>query len=369
MQIKKLLVTGEEGFLYRYHFLVEAISQYVKQVETLPSGNFSNLRVIESLISLIYRITYKISLSTADRLFQKNKRAFIAKSRQTEAKIKQLGYKPDLVLHIFSKYCPIWDNNLDIPYAMYLDYTMALAIENWSPWAPFLNDKEREDWLECERQAYQKATHLFTMSEQGKTSLKEDYDVPEEKITVVGSAGNFQFPYEGKKTFGSQQILFNGSDFERKGGDLVLKAFPKVREALPNSQLVIIGKKILTSEPGIINPGRISSRDEMRELFLNSDLVVAPSRCEPFQEFLLEALNYGVPCLVSDKDGMPEIIDDQVDGIVIREMDAEVFANKIIELLSDSSKLISMSKQARKKIKYQLNWNKIAVKMLQKLAS
>ena len=90
-----------------------------------------------------------------------------------------------------------------------------------------------------------------------------------------------------------------------------------MKKALPEAKLVIIGRKLTIHEDGIDNPGRISSLTEMRDLFLKTDLVVAPSRCEPFQEFLLEAMNYGVPCIVSDSDGMPEIIDNGVNGIVI----------------------------------------------------
>jgi glycogen synthase len=366
MAIKNVLITGEEGFLYRYRFLFEAMSKQVDKLQTLPGGDLYDSTSIQPLIKLINRVMYQISISTADRIFHKNPKAFIAKSRQTEAKISQLDYKPDLILHVFGMYCPVWDNQ-DISYSMYLDYTMALAIKNWSEWVPFKNTKEREDWLACERQAFQRACHLFTMSKITKNSLIEDYGIKPEKISVVGCSGNFNAPFDGEKTFGNQQILFNGSDFERKGGPLLLAAFKKVKQALPNSKLVIIGKKLRIQEDGVINLGKIASRAAVRDLFLETDLVAAPSYCDPFPAFLIEALNYGIPCLVPNKDGMPEIVDDGIDGIVVREMAPEVIADKIIEVLSDTSKLSSMSQQARHKIRTKLNWNDIASSMLHSL--
>lgn len=206
------------------------------------------------------------------------------------------------------------------------------------------------------------------MSNVVKKSLIEDYGIPGEKITVVGASGNYTEPYQGEKSFGTKQILFNGSDFERKGGDLLLAAFKQVKQAIPDAKLVIIGKNLSTNQDGVENPGIIRSAEAMRELFLTSDLVVAPAYCDPFPVFLMEAMNYGVPCIVTDKDGMPEIVDNHVNGVVIHEPTAEILAQRIITLLTNPALLNQMSGQARDKMKNKLNWDKIAAKIIQVLS-
>jgi len=247
---------------------------------------------------------------------------------------------------------------------MYLDYTMALAKQNWADWAPFASPQTYQRWLACEQRTYQRANHVFCMSQLVKTSLVEDYSVPADKITVVGSSGNFEQLYDGDKSFGSQQILFNGSDFFRKGGDRVLAAFTQVRVALPDATLVVIGAKLAEVPPGVINPGAVDA-DTLRELFLSSDLVVAPGRCDPFPTFLMEAMNYGVPCIVSAQDGMPEIVDDGVNGRVLAQPNPDNLAREMIALLSQPAQLRAFSNQARQKISTQLNWPKIAQTMAQ----
>ena len=217
--------------------------------------------------------------------------------------------------------------------------------------------------MECERHAYERAYHIFTFNKVARNSLIADYNIQPDKISVVGSAGNFKESYEGEKTFGSQQILFNGSDFERKGGNLVLAAFKQVKQVIPNAKLVIIGRKILIEESGIINLGNISA-SELRKLFLNTDLVVAPAYCDPFPAFLLEAMNYGVPCVVTNKDGMPEIVEDQVDGIVISEIEKNILAEQIINLLLNPTLLESFSQAARWKLRTKYKWDNIANRML-----
>lgn len=363
MEIKKVVITGDPEIVYRRQFLFEAMSPYIEHLEVLSRH--------ESLVTKTKAFSYKVTrvISTNRKLgsFHKSKEAFIIKSRQVERKIRQLDYNPDLVFHLHGMWSPFWDKS-DIPYTMLLDYTMSLAEKNWLPWAPFINQKERNFWIDCERQAYERAYHIFPMSDVVKFSLIENYGIAPQKITVIGSSGNFKEPYEGEKLFGSKQILFNGSDFERKGGDLVLAAFKQVKQVIPEAKLVIIGKKLASCEDGIQNPGSISSSDT-RSLFLKTDLVVAPAYCEPFGLFLVEAMNYGVPCIVSANGGMPEIVDDEVNGVVIDLPTSNLLAAQIIRLLSNISLLEAMSIKAREKVRAKFNWTNIAENIFHTLSN
>ncbi|MFB2834783.1 glycosyltransferase family 4 protein [Floridanema evergladense] len=364
MELKKILVTGDAFFINRHQPLFTAMSPHLEQLDYLAQGSLEQTKRGQKIKKLLP----KFLLKPAEKLLRKNQQTFVKKSLETEQKIRELEYHPNLVFHIFALYCPFWEN-FDIPYVMLLDYNMALAAKNWPAWSPFSNQKELNFWLDCERKAYEKAHHLFPMSNVVKKSLIEDYGIPGEKITVVGASGNYTEPYQGKKSFGSKQILFNGSDFERKGGDLLLAAFKQVKQAISDAKLVIIGKNLSINQEGVENPGIIRSAEAMRELFLTSDLVVAPAYCDPFPVFLMEAMNYGVPCIVTDKDGMPEIVDNDINGVVIHEPTPEILADRIINLLTNPALLNQMSGQARDKMKNKLNWDKIAANIIQVLSA
>jgi|GEM_PF-1004786 len=368
MKINRILVTGDDAWIGRHHGLFDCLSQRVTHLDYLPisevyRGGF--LKIVSFLQSILYRIVSKFSVNAAERIFRKNKQAFITKTKQTELKISHLAEHPDLVFHVFAAYSPFWEKS-SIPYVMYLDYTMVLAVKNWTDWAPFTNKRQLLDWQECEDRVYQRASHLFTFNNVTYNSLVLDYRVDPQKITIIGSAGNIKYHAE-EKQFGNQQILFNASDFKRKGGDLVLSAFQQVKKALPNAKLVIIGKKIPNLPPEVINPGKISSREKLHEIFLQTDIVLAPSYCDPFPTFVLEAMSYGIPCIVTDRDGMPEIVDHQVNGIVISEINPNVLASEVIGLLTDIPLLSSFSQAAKYKIDTKFNWNKIANKVLDTL--
>lgn len=365
MKIQQMVVTGDQMFLGRYRSLFETLSLHCERLEYLSGDEPYNFPPLNQGIKILNKFLYLISPVQAGKR-QKNEQAFITKSKRLERRIQQLEYKPDFVLHIFSMYSPFWEQ-FGIPYGMYLDYTMSLVQRNWQPWAPFATAQEFQAWITCERLAYERSHCLFTMSNVVKSSLIQDYGIQPEKISVVGSFANRHTVYEGEKPFGSKQILFNGAEFERKGGDLILAAFKHVKSVLPEAKLVIIGQKLAIEQDGVDNPGRIGSLEEMRQLFLQTDLVVAPGRCDPFPSFVIEAMNYGVPCIVSANDGMPEIVDDGVNGIVANPLTPELIAEKIIYLLTDISMLTEMSQQARQKVKTQLNRKEVAEKIMQVL--
>jgi glycogen synthase len=246
-------------------------------------------------------------------------------------------------------YCPFWARP-SIPYAMLLDYTEALANRNWRDWAPFATEASLRARLLCEKRAYHNAVHLFPFGNGTRRSLIEDYGVDPAKITVIGSSGHFAEPYSDHRAFGSKRILFycgDGPDFYRKGGDRVLAAFRMVRQQIPDAKLAVVGMSSEIADPGVENHGYVSSPQKMRELFLSSDLVVAPARCDPFPTFLIEAMNFGVPCVTSDVDGMPEIVAHETTGLVISNLSGPQLAAGIVRLLNDPQRLLAMSRSGQ----------------------
>lgn len=360
MSIQRLLVTSKSEFLQRHRPLFEAMAQQFDHLDYLPIIDLPPRPLWQEKLNRksqrLWQTLRRTPSTYVDPL--KTARVFIERSRHTERQIHHQLVQPDQVFHVFGMSSPFW-NASSTPYAMYLDYTMALAKRNWLDWAPFAHAGAYRNWRSCEQRTYNRANHLFCMSQVVKHSLITDYNIPAEKITVVGSSGNFEQVYEGKKTFETRQILFNGSDFLRKGGDRVLAAFQQVRAMEPNATLVVIGAELPEKPEGVINPGQVNS-ETLKKLFLTSDLVVAPGRCDPFPTFLMEAMNYGVPCIVTAQDGMPEIVDHGINGIVLSQPTPDSLAGEISHLFNHPLQLQSMSEQARHKIKTRLNWNTIA---------
>jgi glycogen synthase len=362
MKSKRILVSGETVFINRYRALFEAIDLQVEQLSYLYNDKVFKISLLNKLAKAPSKLISILSPQHADSS-RSTAKGFIERSRRAERRIGKLKEKPDFVLQLFGMYSPFWDD-LTIPYAMYLDYTAALAQRGLPH-----TQQELSEWNSCERLMYERACHLFPMSQLVKSSLIHDYGISPDKITVVGSFANHHSLYTGEKEFGTKKILFNGSDFQRKGGDLVLESFEQIRKVMPEATLFFLGKKLEHPPDGVINPGNINSLEEMRQLFLEADLVLSPARCDPFPSFVIEGMNYGVPAIVSGNDGMPEIVDDGINGLVVNPLTSESIAQKVIDLLGSPSTLTSMSHEARKKVNTHLNYDVVANKIIRVLSA
>jgi glycosyltransferase involved in cell wall biosynthesis len=350
-----VLVTGTSLFLRRHGHIFQALAPHFAHLDYLPARDVSHFhRAAYKLGSILCQRAPRRVNSALERLAAMHPwdaRVFIARSLQLESQIASLPNVPDLILHVFGMYCPFWARP-SVPYAMLLDYTEALANRNWRDWAPFATEASLRARLLCERRAYHNAVHLFPFGNGTRRSLIEDYGVDPAKITVIGSSGHFADPYPDHQPFGSKRILFycgDGPDFYRKGGDRVLAAFRIVRQQIPDAKLAIVGMSSEIADPGVVNHGYVSSPEKMRELFLSSDLVLAPARCDPFPTFLIEAMNFGVPCVTSDADGMPEIVAHELTGLVISNVSAPDLAVEVVRLLNDTQRLVEMSRRARER--------------------
>jgi glycogen synthase len=362
----ELVITGRKHFLDRYEGFSNALSIHFDGIQVLPTGKVLNLHPMSISARLAHSTYFERFFGPFMSYDANHPRGYVLRSRQTEKKIRSLRLKPDFVIHLFSLFGPFWDE-FNIPYAMYLDHTMALGRENWPLWAPFRSERDYERWIACEKRSYDRSQLIFTMGHNCKNSLVHDYNIPAEKIHVVGSSGNFRSFSTAQKAFGTQQILFQGSEFERKGGDLLLQAFRFIRASIPSATLVIIGSTLTIEEPGVKSLGYISSAREVENLFLTSDLVIAPARCDPFTAFVIEAMNYGVPCIVTRRSGISEIISNRENGIIIDSLDPAEIAAEAVKLLTHPADLERISSEGKKIIRTNLNWEVIADKVARQI--
>ncbi len=69
----------------------------------------------------------------------------------------------------------------------------------------------------------------------------------------------------------------------------------------------------------------------------NADLLVLPSNNEPFGRVLLEAMNIGTPVIGTKSGGIPEIIEDGINGLLVDYGDIEALKISIIKILKNNS--------------------------------
>lgn len=154
-----------------------------------------------------------------------------------------------------------------------------------------------------------------------------------------------------------------------KGHERLLEALALVRRDLPEVQLVLAGES-LDSAPdghgtyhdylvrranalGITNavsfPGFVP-REDMPAFYGALDLVVHPAPEEPFGLAVVEAMASGRPVIASDRGGTPEIIRDDIDGLLVPVDSAEAIAASMRRVLTNADLSTRLARAARERV-------------------
>jgi glycosyltransferase involved in cell wall biosynthesis len=250
------------------------------------------------------------------------------------------------------------------PYALYTDNTMALT-QRLAPASAPLSAHAAAEWMRFEAEVCRSAAAVFTLSEYARTSVIADYGCSPESVVAVGAGANQLLGSLGDPHRGEPRALFIGMDFARKGGLVLLEAWPMVRARVPEAELVIAGP----AEPprhelplGIRWMGRMD-RAGLAELYRSASVFVLPSLFEPYGLVLLEAMGYGLPCIGTKVCAIPEIIEDGVTGRLVPRSEAEPLAGALTELLADPETADRMGRAAHAHVLGAGTWDHVAARV------
>jgi glycosyltransferase involved in cell wall biosynthesis len=138
-------------------------------------------------------------------------------------------------------------------------------------------------------------------------------------------------------------ILFVGGDYFRKGIHRLLRAMPKVLEKIPDARLMVIG-----NDYGYVKAfARFLARGlpvefvyglpraELYKAYSKAKAFVMPSEIEAIPLVSSEATMAGVPPILSDAGGNPEIVLDGKTGFIVSLDNYDLLAGRIVQCLTD----------------------------------
>ncbi|MGH2635731.1 MAG: glycosyltransferase family 4 protein [Actinomycetota bacterium] len=149
-------------------------------------------------------------------------------------------------------------------------------------------------------------------------------------------------------------VLFVGALEAVKGVDVLLEAWPAVRMAVPSCRLTIAGEGSMAGtvrswaaeEPGVLVAGAVP-REDVRRLIDAATLIVLPSRSEGLGRVVLEAFGRARPVVASRVGGIPELVVDGANGLLVPPGDRMALAGAIVRLLEDREIASTMGARAR----------------------
>jgi N-acetyl-alpha-D-glucosaminyl L-malate synthase BshA len=133
----------------------------------------------------------------------------------------------------------------------------------------------------------------------------------------------------------------------------VVRVFARVRRAMP-ATLLMVGDgpdrpdaEKEAEELGVTADVRFLGRfDTVETLLQATDLFLLPSQTESFGLAALEAMACGAPVVASRAGGLPEVVDDGVNGILEPVGSVEAMGRRAVELLRDPARYQTMREAA-----------------------
>ena len=197
--------------------------------------------------------------------------------------------------------------------------------------------------------------HFVAVSRRAALELREYYNVPEHRISVIPNGidpqrfkpdpvsrrrirSEFGFPLDAKV------LLFVGHEFERKGLAHVIAALDRLPEDV---RLLVVGSDLQAPYQKLFKGERhrlvfASERLDMPALYSAADAFVLPSQYETFALVGMEAMACGLPVFATRVGGIEDYLEDGVNGFAIQADGADIAA-KISAVLHDPMTMAALS--------------------------
>ena len=145
-----------------------------------------------------------------------------------------------------------------------------------------------------------------------------------------------------------------------KGVTYLVNAMARVAEKYPKSLLVLVGKgddkgeeevhlRKQVEHVGLADKVRfLGWRSDVDEIMGCFDIFVLPSLNEGMGRVLVEAMAAGLPIVASRVGGIPDLVKDGQNGLLVPAADAPALAKAISDLLADKEKRNRMGKAGKK---------------------
>jgi glycosyltransferase involved in cell wall biosynthesis len=188
----------------------------------------------------------------------------------------------------------------------------------------------------------------------------------ESKIKVLYNAVNI--PTENKYQTNSNEIIFLGMLIERKGINDFLKSISYIKDKIPSDiKIKLYGAdKYNNIESKIDDYGLTSivnycgwlKNQEKSECFSKAMMNILPSYSEGLPMTVLETMSYGIPNISTFVAGVPEAIENNHDGILIKPGDIKELSKSILMLIKNPELRCEYSKNSYNHVKDQFSVEK-----------
>jgi len=235
----------------------------------------------------------------------------------------------------------------------------------------------RKNLVSC--YVFRKIANIYMAVSHPIRSLLINLGIPEYNIRIVPNCVDTKKFRPRKESKAENLLLFVGRLQPKKGLHILLKSLEYVTTPV---KLMIIGpvsafcpeyynetsaliKKVNEKTIHKVIYLGVQKREELINLYQKATIFVCPSLSEPFGIVNLEALACETPVIASNVGGIPEVVKDQVNGLLVPSNDFIRLADSIQYLLDNEDIRRTFGRNGRKWVEEHFSMEVVAEKLRQ----
>jgi glycosyltransferase involved in cell wall biosynthesis len=355
---------------------------YIAQSLINQSFHVKHLGPLKEPVStqVIYKLKRRYCELFHKKNYQKDADPLTLKSYASQIAKKLKSMRSDIVFSATAS--PIAYLECEQPIVFWTDATFA-NLRDFYPLYSNLHEDVVKDWQRMEELALQKCKLAIYSSDWAANSAIRDYQADPSKVKVVpfganlDSSLNFNDIKEFIHARPSERckLLFLGTDWHRKGGDIAFKVTKKLNRLGLKTELTVVGCNPIVEESlpdyvkclGFISKSTVEGKEKICQLIAESHFLILPSKAECYGIVFCEANSLGTPCLSTNVGGIPTIIKNNINGQLFP-VDAFVdrYCDYITNLFANYSDYKKLAFSTFDEYKERLNW-KVAGQTIKEL--
>lgn len=257
----------------------------------------------------------------------------------------------------------------DIPIVLVEDATYG-QLMNYYPAYSNLLKRSAYELHALEHRALKKADLVVTSSEWNARSVIEEYQVDAQKVRIQPLGANFSTPPPHELVWRRErssdcQLLFVGTNWERKGGEIAFKTLLALHEMGIRAQLIVCGctppdrfsHECMKVIP-FLNKNDEKQLKELEDLYLASDFLLLPTRGDCTPIVFSEANAYGLPVITTNTGGVSGVMTEGENGCMLPyDARGAEYAKVIARLYQDEQRYAALVRSSRAVFDDRLNWD------------
>ncbi len=230
---------------------------------------------------------------------------------------------------------------------------------------------QSKGWVyQVEKRGMEYADILMPVSNFTGHVIHDYYHIPWSKIVPVHNGIRPVEPFKSEQMFKEKMVLFVGRLTRQKGPEFFVDIAERVLEKDQNVRFVMAGtgeyfNPLLerAAQKGIAHRFHLTgflNLDKVRKLLSIADVYVMPSLSEPFGLSAVEAVQFGIPAVISKQSGVSEVLNG---SLKFDYWDINRAAGYILSLLHDPVLVENVKADAYKDL-VNISWDNSAKKVI-----